>query len=279
MPYFMKISVVAIIGLALSILGGIVVNGSPNAVSVHVSGLSRDGVGLSLVSTDTTAPPPALEGPPTVLLSNQTQKTIVAYSLLWKTLDSNGNVLLSQRYFAQVRGILTLEEGHSAWEDKPAIPAQESRLIHVGADAEMMPADTYAESLREVSTALGEASQLVISLENVIFRDGTYAGQRNSEFIRIFQAEIDSRKLAMEELVRCHDENRPSSSARETLSARLSSERPDDGHLGAASSNALEHLLSLYDSRSSDELRHGYIGHLRSQLQQPWFKLREANGQ
>lgn len=153
------------------------------------------------------------------IVSNEPEHKIVAFSVLWKFTDHEGN--LSQ-WFAQfkypdaVAGISGT--GRDAWAlenigDREMIPG-EKRVVSVSfAVSHRMAIEEYwqnwlLEAAKSYHDKYGRTEELTISLDTVIFDDGAILGPDEYDLSHHFTAYLNAKQSAFRNIVAALDSGR-----------------------------------------------------------------------
>jgi hypothetical protein len=137
-----------------------------------------------------------------VILSNTTEKTVVAFDVRWEYTDADGRRIPIDARDGRV-GWLTggPRYAHNKLTHSPVLPAYSSTIMMpiVGfrkatTTSKRASDPRHLEDLRDSISGLGAGSDIVATLDGAFFADGSFVGPDRSGFFTAFQAELTARQ-------------------------------------------------------------------------------------
>jgi hypothetical protein len=145
-----------------------------------------------------------------VYIKNSTNNLVLGYALTWELRDQNGKLLTSKTVGYSEPGILMGDKIPKNLEHTTAIKPGHVRCftwnsqIHKDSPVPDQTPPNYADessSIRAVlSSVLSRASDITVSLDGVIFDDGSFAGPNRSGFFEQMQAILTAKVDLLREL-------------------------------------------------------------------------------
>jgi hypothetical protein len=187
---------------------------------------------------------PASGQPFSVFIKNSSNKMVVAYALTWEFAKTDGKIMSNTVGYSEP-GVLMGDEIPNDLKHTTAILPHEVRCFSWG--SQIMPEESrdYDQVRAMLESQLSEATDLTVSLDGVVFDDGSFVGP-NMVFFQQMQALVNA-KIDLLREVALGSKRKQLDRAFESIKAKA---REDDVTLGSTFSadEYYRHFRKMYAS-------------------------------
>ena len=151
--------------------------------------------------------PPMLQ-PFAVFIKNSSSRLVVAYALTWELNDEDGQNVKTHTVSYAEPGILMGDEIPIGMKHTTAIEPGNVRCFSVDSKIErdeVESDDASSKQLRNIIAAhLARATDVIVSLDGVIFDDGSFIGPNRTAFIDQMRALVDAKTDLLRDIAEAH---------------------------------------------------------------------------
>jgi hypothetical protein len=185
-----------------------------------------------------------------VVLYNQSTKTVVAYALRWEYTKPDGKRIHVDVTTGRVTRLLDGAAIKTKPEDDRRGPTIEPHSWAIVTPRTVLKTNSstggltshprygsYLSALQHLASRFSEATDLEVNLDGAFFEDGSFAGPDRSGFFNIFQTEVNAKQKLMAYIVQSVRAGRNLDDVAEEIQASLPASPPEpsvspDGSLG-----------------------------------------------